>query len=222
MYYDKELLATRLYEILDDSIVGGVSIDEVLTPAQKYDLIIDIINGLPYSNLEKVLILYKEFEKDKKSIIEDDTTILLIITICINILKQYNSKDNVYSKLINIFKAVYDNKEEIKDYEIKGLLFKHYLQILSLVYSLFINEKAESIIHEGMLEVLDFELSKLHGNIEEVKETVNKYGNSVETVKLKHNNLYKVINKNTNIAVNANEKLFNIEDLLEKLKKEKQ
>lgn len=222
MYTDKEKLATKLYEILDDTIVGGVSIDEVLTPAQKYDLIIDIINGLPYSNLEKVLILYKEFEKDKKSIIEDDTTILLIITICINILKQYNSKDNVYSKLINIFKAVYDNKEEIKDSEIEGLLFKHYLQILSLVYSLFINEKAESIIHEGMLEVLNFELSKLHGNIEEVKETVNKYGNSVETIKLKHNNLYKVINKNTDIAVNANEKLFNIENLLEKLKKEKQ
>lgn len=71
MYHDKQKLATALYEILDDLILEGevvpVSIDKLLTPKQKYDLIMTIVNKLPNSHLRATLNLFDDLEVEKES-----------------------------------------------------------------------------------------------------------------------------------------------------------
>lgn len=216
MYHDKELLSTRIYEIFESVVVDGVNLDKLLTPTQQYDLMLSIINGLPYSNLEKIMLLNKEMEIEKISIGESNDTIYKIITICLHLLYKTQHKDIIYKNIINVFKIV--TKEDVdssdEDY-IKSLLY-----LLSYSYSLFIENALEDVIHEGLLELVDVELSALHNNIDEVKATVSKYeGTKIETVKLKNSNKFKIL-KSLNIAVNANKKEFDIKDLIKKLKKD--
>jgi len=70
-------MATRLYEILDDLILEDgehfVSIDKLLNPQQKYDLIMSILNGLPITDFKNVLEFNTKFKvkKEKTHIIED-------------------------------------------------------------------------------------------------------------------------------------------------------
>lgn len=71
MYHKKEELATLLFEALDDLILGegveAVSIDRLITPNQKYHLIMNIINALPPSNMEMVREFNNKFEVERET-----------------------------------------------------------------------------------------------------------------------------------------------------------
>lgn len=67
MYHDKEQLATLLFEGLDDYILENASINELLTPQQKYQLIMRVINILPATDHEKVIEFNQTFGVEKET-----------------------------------------------------------------------------------------------------------------------------------------------------------
>jgi predicted HAD superfamily Cof-like phosphohydrolase len=75
MYHNKEKLATHLYEVLDDVLLGAnnataVSIDKLLTNDQKYSLIMHIIAKLPATDLERVQDFHSKFMVQKEHLKE--------------------------------------------------------------------------------------------------------------------------------------------------------
>jgi len=72
MFYNREELAKVLFEGLDDAILGDegegevVSIDDLLTPKQKYYLVYTILDLIPKTDHEKVVEFNKTFGVDKE------------------------------------------------------------------------------------------------------------------------------------------------------------
>lgn len=219
MYADKEKLAVRLYEILENTVVGGVNIDEVLTPSQRYDLVISIINGLPYSNQEIVKIINKEFENPVYNFEDREIgDISLLLTSAFNLFKSHNvDRDFVYNLVISEFNSVYNQESNYSDEDI----IKLFLDNLIVSYNLLEERGLSSIIYEGMLELLNHKLSMLHNNIEEVKDTIKNYTKKeeLETIKLNSNNKFKIVKKITRKVIgNPNNVIpFNIKDLIKSL-----
>lgn len=212
MYSDKEKIATKLYEIFDNAIVGGVNVDELLTPQQKYDLIMHILKDLPYTNLEMVKLAHDNLELDANTVDPFETLKLSLKLLKEDLVK----RDEAYLKLITIFKEVYDNGDK-EEYNIESK-FKVLIKLLYSTYTNVIFSNVNSELHEGMLEYLSVRLSLIHNDIEEVKETVKEY-KEVDTIPLVNNRgKFIVLNKNSKNLVNKIKIKFNIKDLIKHLK----
>ena len=194
MYHNKELLAAHLYTTLDDLILtddkGVVSIDNLLSPQQKYDLIMSIINTLPKTDFEMVLDYNNRIEVTKetthivydmlqsktlfKSLLEE--TLTLGSSLDITVYEQYEifigtlekvTRQHLKPELANVFASLVKN------------IFNSYtaLNVLNLT----------DVVTEGIEEIYTSNLSKIipksEKDLDIIKASITQlHNNSKETV----------------------------------------
>lgn len=210
MYHDKEKLATKLYEIMDDLMLTdddkSVSIDKLLNPAQKYSLIMSIINGLPDSDFESVLKFNNKFKLPK------ETT---------PIFNNFEHKRHRYNLILEellelgfslgftdweVYVYFTEQYRAVKQKNITGGLtntLDALTDILFVTYGAFYTFNLENIQYDALQEVYQSNLTKLIPNNESgmvvIKELINRLKEKNQegrTVDLK-NEYLKIINTKT-------------------------
>ena len=212
MYHDKQLLATRLYELLDDAILtddkGTISIDNLLNPQQKYELIMHIMAGLPKSDLERVIEFNNIFKVDKEAthIIENfkhkELRFELILEETLELGKALGISDNdIYHSFLKLFVKV--KAKEIPESLTETL--DALTDLLFVVYSAIDVFNLTDIQYDAFQEVFYSNMSKLiltnntsDNPLEVVRQSVkalNTKGYDVVTIDLKNNHLAILDNK---------------------------
>lgn len=135
MYHNKQQLAEKLYSILEDIKLDDgkieTNINNLLNPAQKYSLIMQIIKELPMSDLESVISFHRAFKVplEETHIIKDfkynklrfklilEETLELGFALGFDAIYLYNTFTEIFNKvqneniepsLTNIFDALLD------------------------------------------------------------------------------------------------------------------
>lgn len=229
MYHDKEKIAARLYEILDDLPVGPegkeVSIDELLTPQQKYSLIMSILNGLPPTNFEMILEFNRTFavKKEDTHVVKEWQGAGLAFRLIMEEALELGfamglSRGEIYSHFVDLQeKAESAPKNDIT------AVFDALLDLLYVTYRNFYTFNLIDIAYEGMEEVHGSNMSKLVPtsiNEEKLKQLVKELrdkGNQVETVDLKNGYIMfknaqtgKVLKPSTYREADLNKLIFNL------------
>lgn len=203
MYHNNQLMATRLYEILDDLTLvddkGNISIDKLLNPQQKYNLVMNILANLPETEFQTVLKLNKNFETLKEcthvmqdfSYKEQRFKLMLERTIELGFSLGYTNI-NLYNTFIAIFNDV--EKREIP-HNLETVL-EILTDTLFTIYTTIEVFNLTDTIYEAMKEVYTSKMTKLIPNEESSIATLKKSvkalrdkGIEVVTLNLKNNNL---------------------------------
>lgn len=203
MYQDKQLLATRLYEVLDNLILiddkGSVSIDDLLNPQQKYALIMHIINGLPKTDFERALEFNNQSEEPKEvthivtDFIESQRRFKLILE---EIVKLGNAIGyNEYS-LYMVFISIHANIQKKNIEPNLTNVLKILTNLLFVTYGTIDVFNLTPLQYDAMQEVYQSYNSKLipknEYSLSIVKESVEKLkieGYNIITNNLKNNNI---------------------------------
>ena len=171
MTEDKQKLATTLYEVLDDLLLEtpekpAVSIDELITPSQKYSLIMSILNGLPKDSLEQVLESNLAFEVPK-----EDTPIFDNFKykekVFIDLLQQVitfglslDIKKDAYRLMIKEYVKAVDNRAEEGNISDLANTLGNLTNILVSTYTAFNTFNLLPVQLEALEEVCHSNLSK--------------------------------------------------------------
>lgn len=209
MYVNKQKIATLLYETLDNLILEGeqvnVSIDKLLTPAQKHDLIMTIIKVLPFTDLERVVSFHNAFEtpRETTAVISNFKSKELRFNLILEEALELGfalgfDKEYIYSTFINLFNKV---KEEEIEMSLTNT-FDALLDLIFVTYGAMDIFNLTSVCDEGMEEVYLSNMSKLipvNDKTEEVirasVEKLTKEGFNVESKTLNGN--VSIINRDT-------------------------
>lgn len=184
MTEDKQSLATLLYEITDDLILESpdaedVSIDKLLTPQQKYSLIMSILNGLPMDSFERVIDLNAAFKAPVETthIVTEFHNRELRFNLIAEELVELGfamglDKSIIYGLLMNQFVVVTKKAPKASLVETLDAL----TDLLFVVYGAFYTFNLIPVQLMAMEEVYDSNMTKLIPNssnaLAEVKESV--------------------------------------------------
>jgi len=179
MYHNKELLATRLYEVLDDLILtddkGTVSIDKLLNPQQKYDMIMHIMNGLPITDFERVLEFNTKFKVKKETthVVPNFTQRELRYQLILEeVLELGNAFGFTHYQLYATYIKV-ANKVNSKNIEPNLVnVLDAFIDILFVTYGGLDVCNLTDVSHEAMEEVYNSNMSKLIPDLHLSKDTI--------------------------------------------------
>lgn len=209
MYHNKEKIATVLYETLDNLILEGgdapISIDKLLNPAQKYDLIMTIIRNLPMTDLEMVIDFHNKFKvpRETTAVISNfkskELRFKLILEETLELAFALGfEKGHIYTTFVNLFNKV---KEEEIEMSLTNT-FDALLDLIFVTYGAMDIFNLTSVCDEGMEEVYLSNMSKLipvNDKTEEIikasVEKLTKEGFNVESKTL-NGNVF-IINRDT-------------------------
>lgn len=206
----RQNLATKLYEILEGAVLTGdkadVPLDKIITPSQRYSLVMQIIEKLPTTNLEKV----EQFNRATK-VQKEDTHIVTDFKhreLCLGLLIEEvlelafslgYTRESIYNTFIAHINKV--AKQKLKP---------ELLNVLDAIVNIqFVSEyiidvfNLNSIIEEAQEEVFKSNMSKLIPVNEDTEkiliETVDKLSAIQPITSENLKNGYVVVkNRNTN------------------------
>lgn len=160
MYENKTKLVEHLYNTFENLKVEDdgkeVHIDRLLTPAQKYSLIMQIINDLPKSDFESVIELNRlfNFPIEETHIVSnfkyDQFQFDAILTQILLLGKAFNySNIDLYNKITSIFSKL-ESVQVPKDLE---SVLEHLNKILIATYTTINISNLTKAQHEAMQEI---------------------------------------------------------------------
>lgn len=204
MIENKDKFATKLYEILDDLMLSdeksvNVSIDKLLTPQQKYSLIMSIISELPMNNIEMVNSFHNKFKTPRENthIVTDfKSSILrfnLILEEVLELGQALGFTDNeLYTQFVLVYRKVITKTQTSNIINVLDAL----TDILFVTYGAIDIFNLTTIQHEAMEEVYTSNMSKLipiTGNelevIKDSRKRLKEQGIDTVTNDLKNNYL---------------------------------
>ena len=203
MFHNSQDIAVKLYEILDDLTLtddkGKISIDKLLNPGQKYDLVMSILIGLPRTNFQKVLELDENFgtPRENTHVIQDfeykEQRFKLILERAIELgFSLGYTNISLYNTFIHIFNDV--EKREIP-HNLEKVL-EILIDTLFTTYTTIDVLNLTDTVYEAVEELYDSKMTKLIPNEEASMSTLRKsvkilQGKGVEVVtkNLGNNNL---------------------------------
>lgn len=128
----EELIATKIFEMLDDLVLGEetpIELNELLTPQQKYELTYAIIRALPKRDLKQVEMFHEAFKVPKETthVVADfkyaELRFALILEETLELGKALGfSNDNLYRAMMVIYTDVKNKKIIPGIYEVADAL----------------------------------------------------------------------------------------------------